>query len=487
MTASGAEAQHVEDTRGYWLPALLIATVLCLNLVIFAWLTANTMISRDQWYFMPMIHDYFTGHFHLFSLWDTHSQHRIPAYKLLFLLDAIFFKLDLRIEIVLGLAALAGSVLLLMRRFLASVPVTAARKVILLGVASFALTGFNLNQWYDATYALTALAGYAGVLCFVWLWLLLDTQLRHGSSAWKTAGLCLALAFSLMSFAAGMGPALIATMLLVPAATMALERRTDRSNLMLLVWLMLCSSVCELIYWKTPGVKIESPHSQPFMTVFMQDPLAALEYTVLAFASSVVPAEAMDKHFHQLGHVLNLMAGTGVICLYSFCTFIYLRRRMWKASYLPAFLMVFATLFILSTLIVRLPSAGVVTSEAPRYVLYSQLGILGCLWIVFQWFADRGDALPTVMARLFNPTTCALAATLLYLLGLAALWGFYPYLVRNNELGVQEVLTGDFSQQRDWLCPSPKLCSDGRAALAQYQLNVFANQPHAGTGGMPQP
>ncbi len=57
----------------------------------------------------------------------------------------------------------------------------------------------------------------------------------------------------------------------------------------------------------------------------------------------------------------------------------------------------------------------------------------------------------------------------------------------NNVRAVQEVLTGDFSQQRDWLCPNPKLCSDGRATLAQYHLNVFAGQPPAGAEARPQP
>jgi hypothetical protein len=35
-----------------------------------------------------MVEDWFEGHFALISLWLTHSPHRIPAYKILFLLDA---------------------------------------------------------------------------------------------------------------------------------------------------------------------------------------------------------------------------------------------------------------------------------------------------------------------------------------------------------------------------------------------------------------
>lgn len=461
-----------------WLLVILIAALPCLDLLAFTWGTANTMITRDQWHFMPMIRDYFTGHFQAFSLWETHSQHRTPGYKLLFLINGALFGLNMRLEIMLGVIALTTSVLLLMTRFLKTLPAGASVGIALMGLSAIAVSGFNLNQWADLIYALTALAGYAGVLCFVWLWLMLDTQLRLGTTPQKMAWLCLALVFTLMAFAGGMGPALIVTLLLVPAAIMFIERRVAKEQLTLLGLLLLCSIVCELVYWETPGIKLTSPHAQSFMEVFMQDPAATPEYVVLAFASSVIPADAMDKHFHGLGHVLNLLTGAGVICLYAICTFGYLRLRMWKASYLPGFLMVFSTLFTLSTLIVRLPSNGLGTSEAPRYVLYSQLGYFGCLWILFHWLAASSPSQPIRIGAL----ACFTGVILLYVTGLSTLWGFYPYVVHNNGRMVQEVLTGDFPKP-DGICPSPELCKEGQATLAQYHLNVFAAEPSASVEG----
>ena len=436
------------ERRSHWLLPTLIAALPCINLITFVWGTANTAIIEDQWHFLPMISDYLTGQFHAFSLWATHTQHRTPGYKLLFLADAVFFKLDLRLEIMAGLAILIVSVLLLIKRFQDSLPAGTTPTTMLLGSAAIVLIGFNLNQWGNLAYSLTALAGYIGILCFVWVWLMLDTQLRRGTSAWKTAGLCLTLAFTLMMFAAGMGPALIATLLLVPVVIMALERRIGKDNLVLLGWLLLCSVVCELIYWKTPGVKIGSPHSQPFMAVFLQSPGSVLEYTVLAFASSVIPADAIERHFHELGHMFVMLAGTTTICLYAFSGFTYLRLRMWKASYLPAFLMTFSAFFILSTLIVRLPSAGVGNAETPRYVLYSQLGSIGCLWILFHWFASRIDRRPTLLNRFFNPAAGFAATLMLYTLGLVALWGSYSYAVHNKQMAIQEVLSWTFHPSR---------------------------------------
>lgn len=465
-----------ENARDRWLLVLLITALPCINLLAFTWGTANAAIVEDQWHFIPMIRDYFTGQFHLYSLWTSHSPHRTPGYKLLFLANAVFFKLDMRLEALLGIAALTAGVLLLMKRFRDSLPASTPSITGLLGLTAIGITGFNLNQWGNLVYSLVALAGYIGILCFVWVWLTLDTQLRLGAGPWKIAGLGLALAFTLMSFTAGMGPALIVSVLLVPAGIMLIERRAAKSQLALLGSLALCALICELIYWKTGGIKLTNTHSQSFMDVLLHDPVAVPEYLVLAFASSVMPAEALEKHLHGPGRMLDLLVGTGVICLYAACAYTYLCQRMWKASYLPAFLMAFSTFFILSTLIVRLPSMGLATSETPRYVLYSQLGFIGCLWVLFQRAAERGAAGRNAWQALFSPKGFFLGAALLYVFGLAALWAYHPQAVANKATAVQKVLTGDFAQT-DWVCPDSKLCDAGRATLMQYQLNVFAGNP----------
>lgn len=458
------------DAHNRWLTIALIAALPCLNLAVFSWLAADTVVSRDQWYFISMVRDYLTGNLHLFSFWQTHSQHRTPGYKLLFLLNAGFFGLNMRVEVMLGLAALTASVLLLMRRFRETLPTESRTTASWLGLASLAIFGFNLNQWYDTTYALTAFGGYAGVLCFVTLWLMLDTQLRHIGSSLGIASLCLMLAFTLMVFAGGLGPALIASMLGVVVIVMLLEGKLEKTTLVLLAWLALCASTCELVYWGTGGIHIATPHSQPFSQVLVENPSSVLQYLLLSFASSIIPADAMDKHFHGLGHTLNVIVGAGVICLYLGCAWIYLRLRMWKTSYLPAFLIAFSTAFILSTLAVRLPATGLEAATAPRYVLYSQLGNLGCLWILFQWYGS--DRHPR-RSSLLDPMSCFTAVFLIYALGVAALWSYYPSAARDVEAGTREILTGDFNHQ-DWLCPDIQLCRTGRATLVQYRLKPFA-------------
>ena len=473
------------DARRRWLLVLLVATLPCLDLVVYTWDAANTMISRDQWHYIPMIQDYFTGHFHLFSLWDTHSQHRTPGYKLLFLGNAIFLGLNMRFEIMLGAAALILTVVVLMKRFWDSLPSGTPLATALIGLLAIAMASTSLNQWADLTYGLTALAGYAGILCFVWLWLMLDSQLRLGTSRWKTTALSLALAFTLLVFAGGMGPALIVSLIAVPFGVMLLEHRVEKGKLALLASLMLCSIICELLYWGTSGIRLTSPHSQSFMTVFMQQPSLAPEYLLLAFTSSVLHANVLERHYPVYGRDINLVVGTLIFCIYALSAFCYLRLRMWKTSYMPAFLMMFSVLFIFSTLLVRLPSSGIDTAEAPRYVQYSQLGFVGCLWTIFHWLGTPTTSRPM---RLTVAAQAALfvSVAFLYGYGLNDSWQGSPYIVKSNEHAVQEILSGDFSDD-DFVCHSPPMCQAGRAILAQYQLNVFAGHPPAAETGKPQP
>lgn len=476
------EALLAADMQSRWRPILLIAALPLANLLVFIWGATNRAIIEDQWYFLPMVQDYFTGQFHLFSLWMTHSQHRTPGYKLLFLLNAIYFKLDMRLETVLGLVALAATLLLLMRRFRNALPRTASPGAALFGLLSITLLACNLNQWANLVYSLTALAGYVSVLCFVAIWLALDTRLRRGGSWYGLLALCLGLAFTLLAFAAGMGPAFIASLIVVPASVLWSEGRLEPAAVRLLAWVSLCAVVCEVLYWCTGGIHLSTPHAPSFLDIGASHPGQVLQFLVLSYAASLVPADAMEKHFPVLGHDLGLLVGFLVICLYAACAYWYLRLKLWKSSYLPAFLMAFSTLFILSTLVTRLPTAGVQGSVAPRYVLYSQLGLIGCLWILYQW--RTSDAPPGRLRHFINAASLCGATALLYLLGLAALWTYHPQAVRNNEIAVQEVLKGDFAAS-DWVCLDRELCVQGRATLARYGLNVFTAP--AAPGGEPHP
>lgn len=461
--------------------ALIVALPLA-NLLAFTWGAANRAIVEDQWYFLPMIQDYFSGRFHLFSLWVTHSQHRTPGYKLLFLLNAIFFKLDMRLETMLGLVALAAGLLLIMWRFQDSLPETASPGIKLLGLLSIALVACNLNQWANLVYSLTAFAGYVSVLCFVGIWLALDTHLRRGGGRYSVMLLSLGVAFTLFAFAAGMGPAFIASLIVIPIAIMQVEGHFKPAAIKLLAWLGLCMAACEALYWGTGGIHLSNPHAPSFLGLTATHPAETIEFFVLSYTASLIPIDAMEKHFPMFGRELGLVVGIGVIGLYAGCGYCYWRLKLWRASYVPAFLMAFSTLFILSTLVARLPTAGVQGSEAPRYVLYSQLGLIGCLWILYLWAAS--DASLGSLRRLAKPAFICGATALLYLVGLVALWSYHPQAVRNKEIAVREVLSGDFGAT-DWVCLDQALCAEGRATLIRYGLNVFAMP--AGSGGEPHP
>ena len=107
------------------------------------------------------------------------------------------------------------------------------------------------------------------------------------------------------------------------------------------------------------------------MDVLLHDPVAVPEYLVLAFASSVMPAEALEKHLHGPGRMLDLLVGTGVICLYAACAYTYavdLRVHVKALFTRRAFLTGVSGFFILSTphRAAAPLQRGSDTSETPR-------------------------------------------------------------------------------------------------------------------------
>lgn len=450
----------------------IFAFIALLNIVVYSLSAANTIVSRDQWHFLPMVRDFFEGRYDFMTFWGTNSENRLPAYKLFFLIDAVILRLNMRGEIAVGLCALIVVVLLLMSRYRSGFANRSSYAALYLGLLAIAIAGLNLNQWDGLIYSLVSLAGYTGMLCTVLVWLMFDTQVRNGVSLVRTTSVFMFLAFSLLFFSSGTGPALVATLVIVLLVSIIVQWRADRNILILLGCLVLCSIVCELVYWESPGIAVSKPGSNQSLFEFLRHPIEAMQYLLLAFARSVTWVN---------GFYLNMTIGAGILFLYIFSVYTYIRLRMWSVTYMPAFLITYSVLFIFSTLVYRFPTFGVSVAGAPRYVPYSQLGYLGCIWIVFYWLSTRVTNVKgrhTHFDLLVHPATFFGLVAVIYCLGLVSVWRIYPYQVHSNREAVRQILDGSFNG-RNWYCPSVQLCSDGREILKRYNLNVFATHSDA--------
>ncbi len=451
---------------------LPLAALPLLNLFAYAWLCATTVLSRDQWRLLPMLQDWSEGHFHAASLWLSHSQHRIPAYKLLFLLDGLFLKLDMRAEIMLGCLLLTLAVLFLLHRFLQTAQ--ASERERWMGAAALALLGLSLNQWNSLIYGLGALNGLGRVAAFLGFWLVLDAKLKEGTSTRATPGLCALLAFVLLCWAGGHGPAyLLATAFTLLAAYWR-EGAAERKGIALLQWLAVTALIAEAVYWLAGPLPPVHGSAGGVVQLALHAPLRVVEYGLLALASSAMPIEGMEHHGWP--RILSLLTGAGIGALYLAASLAFFHGKLWKRSWLPGFLMGYSLLLIVSIFAARIGSEGMASATAPRYVLDTQLGLLGCFWSLFLWRTGRPAAAQGLSERL-TAVPLLFAAVLLLELGDAGLlWAHAGEQRRMAAAAVEQVKAGDF-QTQDWLCPDEELCKSGADYMRQQRLNVFRDPP----------
>ena len=457
------------------LPWLAVLVVPLVNVFAYAWLEVTTVVSRDQWRFLPMVQDWYEGHFHWASLWLSHSQHRIPVYKLLFLLNAVLLQLDMRFEVMLGAALLGLAVMLLVKRFLEDVPANVPMQQRLLAAAAFTWLGLSLNQWDSLIYGLGALNGFGHLAAFTVFWLWLDATLRQGASGQTGAGLVALLAFILLCCAGGHGPAFLAAMFAVVAVAWYRSRPDEiKNSSRLLAALALAALAAELVYWfagPLAPVKGGATLSQALAA-----PWRVPEYLLMSLASSALPVAGMEHHGWPRS--LSLLLGAVIALVYVWAIAVFTRRRLWSVTYVPAFLMTYSLLVMASVFLVRF-GEGLDTAAAPRYVLDNQLGLLGCFWTLVLWRSGGPQTSGAAWQRWVSVPTLSGAVLLTALAASLLLWRHSGDQRRMVAAAEQQVRAGDFEAQ-DWICPDVALCRAGAEFMKRERLNVFRDGPEAG-------
>src|SRR6185437_5154674 len=198
---------------------------LCSLLVLwYVFRVAPDSITRDEWRFVEMLRHWYDGTFSLADIWSTNtssSEHRVPAFKLYFLADALWFGLDVRVGCYLGALALTLFAWLLYRYFLRSRAVEGPGG----GVRAFdhyafvpvAITLFSFTQTHIYVYDLLAMFTIIGSMLFAALWMEMDLRLRAPQPWWRHGLYAALLLLLLLGFGAGKNPALVVASLVLAA------------------------------------------------------------------------------------------------------------------------------------------------------------------------------------------------------------------------------------------------------------------------------
>src|ERR1700733_5713775 len=147
-----------------WLAPLAVIAILAswyLLVLVYSWLTGADFVSRDQWHFIPMLDHYMSGTLDWHELWESHSEHVKPGYKLLFLLNSRYLGLNIQAEVMVGILLLGLAPLLLIREMRRS---ATAGALPWLACLSAGLVMMSFNQWASYIYSLLTLGGFGGTL-----------------------------------------------------------------------------------------------------------------------------------------------------------------------------------------------------------------------------------------------------------------------------------------------------------------------------------
>ncbi len=451
-----------------WLWAIGLWTLI----ILFVYLVVPDVISRDQWSFVPLIKDAYNGQLTFHDLWRSHSEHVKPGYKLLFVANALYFHLNMKLEIYTGLLALLFITRLLQFEFRRSQIQTAPALATVLGSIAIASLTLSFNQVAAFRFSLLALGGFVGTGLTVSAWVLADrARLSGRGSNLLLAGSCIALLLDIFGFSGARAPAVVASLVIALGLSTYLTQGDDRKlhikTLLFTGFVGTASLAAYLVLIRDPG-EASGVHGALFIA--FTHPWKLTNYLALGTLSSIINVQQLLQ-FQHVAMSRLILAGYLVLGSFAYAVVAYFRHRMWQRSLLPL-IAIFYTVGILGeTFLGRYSLFGLANAASPRYVLDLIPGAIGVSWILSATLAQpRKDA----------ASRAVVSITVLMLAGILTtqIWNGYvvaqfAHYERNAGVrAIQLVRDGDFDRP-SWVCPHPDLCRSGRDILIKYRLNVF--------------
>src|SRR6185503_7405829 len=270
--ASGASLPPLHARLVRATPWLLFAWFLLL--AVYAWTANADFISRDQWRFMPMLDHYLSGTLDWHELWESHSEHVKPGYKLLFLWNARFLGLDTMTELMAGILCLGAAAWLLLREMAQSEARLPSLALLAAGVVAM-----SFNQWANYSYSLLSLGGFGGLLLQSAVMVLFARLLARGLDRKESALLLLAFFLGVFGFSGARTPALMGACLAAAILAWLLVPETRARILRYALPFLLLAGACIGVYFSLLH-RADDVHVSLLDDLgrLLREPLGALSY-----------------------------------------------------------------------------------------------------------------------------------------------------------------------------------------------------------------
>ena len=444
------------------------------------WLVAYTdtdVVTRDQWLFLAIVDHYQKSALTFDDIWRGYSVHRLPVYRLLFLLDAVWFHLNVLLESYLGVISLAISALYLYLRYNETSNPKTRRSHTQLSFLVLCAILFSFNQWSMYVYPLSALDSFLGNLCFIAAWYYLDRNLDKSPSSLRFELIFSTLfMLALLGFGEGRMPAVIVATL----AVVGLKNLTEKKAFSLRTWrsfgIIFCACVIAVVLYFGVGTPVRDTDAGSMFWQLLREPLGDIRYILYAMEISVVSTLANAHYPEYVHYLIGLVIFLGYLAAF----WLYWKERMIRKTRMPLFLMLYSLLYLGLIMLGRFRLPATQQAEPyPRYVTDLQLGIIGMAWIFYQW------ALPAVASKrrigqVARSTVAVLTVCMIAAQASATLAEIKtaPYQRAAMEKYKQFLLHGTPSAEHVdpsavFYCLYPDLCYDGIKIMKDYDLAPY--------------
>ena len=343
---------------------------------------------------LQIVDKYFNGNLTFHDLWRSYLEHRTLAYHLIFLGNAILFQLNTLIDIHMSAVIVLITAILVFFQYKKSMIGLANERFVQISFITISIIIFSLNQWEIITLGIGVVL-FLRVMIFIMSFSVLnDILLKNKLERNNVIKLTILIISSVLLFGAGYFPACIGSMVVVLLIKILSMGGSSKGFLSLIRYtkvynktLMLISSTAAVgIYLYLYNISNDNmgtytPIVQKLIYI-IYNPVESVKFFLLSNTASILGVEFAQSYLNE---GIMLFIGGFVILLYILSVIIFIRLKMYKNTYLPI-LFILHSLLICSIILVGRLSYGITYGMSSRYVVETQLGIIGVAWIFIYYY-----------------------------------------------------------------------------------------------------
>lgn len=375
----GNEKKNIDSFKMRYV-AILMILVAFLFYIFYIHRSAGNIVYMDQLRILDIVDKYFSGNLKAMDLWAPYLQHRIFGYRLIFLVNAIFFHLNTFFEMYLGAVMLCVICIFIYLEYEKSFYKYCLDKKKMLIFFIITCIVFGLQKWEVIVLSM-GVNMYIQIILDMAIFSVLNNILTKGESlAFLLVKLSIFILLFIMFFSGAYYYACLGSVIVILFMNIYLNKEERKKSIFLIYIVGVVSIIGLKIYsigMNTNNEGIYEPITKQiyFLCSHFFD---ALKFYVLSLAGSIVGVETAEVYLN-----LNIMLGIGFILLsiYFFSIIIFVLNKLYKKTYMPLFLIMYTLIFCVLILVGRL-NYGIDYGMSSRYMNETQYGLIGVLWII---------------------------------------------------------------------------------------------------------